>query len=124
MAVRLDLIEGVTNDVALARIAAADVLVDQLILGWYGAVAVEAMAVGRPVMAYIREDEPEDNPFGDRLPVVRTSVGTLKEDLRALAADRDRRGDLARRGRAFVEQEHDPRRIARHVLDGLVEVPG
>ena len=124
VAVRLDLIEGVTNDVALARIAAADVLVDQLILGWYGAVAVEAMALGRPVMAYIREEEPDDNPFGDRLPVVRTSVATLKEDLRALAADRDRRRELARRGRAFVEKEHDPRRIARRVLDGLVEVPG
>jgi glycosyltransferase involved in cell wall biosynthesis len=124
IAVRLDLIEGVTHDVALARLAAADVLIDQLLLGWYGGVAVEAMALCRPVMAYIREEEPDDNPFGEQLPVVRTSPATLKEDLRSLADDRGRRNELARRGRAFVEREHDPRWIARRVLDGLVEVPG
>ena len=62
VSVRLDLIEHVTHDEALSRLAAADLVVDQLVLGWYGAVAVEAMALGRPVLAYIREDEAEDNP--------------------------------------------------------------
>ena len=83
MAVRLDLVEGVTRDVALERLAAADLLVDQLLLGWYGTVAVEAMALGRPVLSYIREDEPEDNPFGADLPIVRTTPATLVDDLRA-----------------------------------------
>ncbi len=121
---RLDLVEGVTRKATLERIARADLLVDQLLLGWYGSVAVEAMALGRPVMAYIREEEPADNPFGSRLPVARTTPATLAGDLRALAADRERRLELARAGRAFVEQEHDPRRIAREALDGLVRIPG
>ena len=122
--IRLDLIEHVTHGEALGRLAAADLVVDQLVLGWYGAVAVEAMALGRPVLAYIREDEAEDNPFGSRLPIVRTTSETLAADLRGLAADRAARHALGAAGRRFVEEEHDPRQIARTVLDGLVRIPG
>jgi glycosyltransferase involved in cell wall biosynthesis len=124
VAIRLDLIEGVTRDVAVERLGAADLLVDQLMLGWYGTVAVEAMALGRPVLSYIREDEPEDNPFGAELPIVRTTPATLVEDLRALSANRDRRRELSVAGRAFVEQHHDPVAVARLALDGLVALPG
>jgi len=35
----------------------ADLLVDQLLTGWYGAVAVEMMALGKPVVCYLREDD-------------------------------------------------------------------
>ena len=120
VAIRLDLVEGVTRDVALERLAAADLLIDQLRLGWYGTVAVEAMALGRPVLSYIREDEPEDNPFGEELPIVRTTAATLVDDLRALSADRDRLPELGFAGRAFVERHHDPVSIARQALAGLV----
>jgi glycosyltransferase involved in cell wall biosynthesis len=121
--IRLDLVEGVSREVALERLASADLLVDQLMLGWYGTVAVEAMALGRPVMAYIHEDEPEDNPFGAELPVVRTSAATLVDDLGAVAADRARLRELGVAGRRFVEQHHDPQQIARAALAGFVELP-
>jgi glycosyltransferase involved in cell wall biosynthesis len=121
--VRLDLIEGVTQDEVLRRIALADVVVDQVLIGWYGAFAVEAMALGRPVLAYIREDEPEDNPFGDALPIVRATEASLTHDLRALAADRERRLERGAAGRRFAEEHHDPRRIARTVLAGLMPEP-
>ena len=121
--IRLDLVEGVTRDVALERLGAADLLIDQLMLGWYGTVAVEAMALGRPVLSYIREDQPEDNPFGAELPIVRTTPATLVDDLRALASDRGRLRELGVAGRAFVEQHHDPVAIARQALNGLVPVP-
>ena len=123
VAIRLDLVEGVTRDVVLERLAFADLLVDQLVLGWYGTVAVEAMAIGRPVVAYIREDEPEDNPFGAELPVVRTTPATLADDLRALTHDRNRRRELGHAGRSFVERHHDPVALARRALEGLVALP-
>jgi glycosyltransferase involved in cell wall biosynthesis len=117
--VRLDLVEGVPRDEALARFAAADVIVDQLRIGWYGGLAVEAMALGRPVLAAIKEDDPADNPFGAELPIVRTSPQTLRDDLRELLGDRERRELLGAHGRAFVERRHDPRVVARTVLDDL-----
>jgi glycosyltransferase involved in cell wall biosynthesis len=123
VSIRLDLIEGVTRAQVLERLRAADIVVDQILMGWYGALAVEAMALGRPVLSHIREEEPEDNPFGARLPVVRTTAATLTDDLRALASDRQRRRQLAAAGRSFVEEHHDPRRIARAALVGLVPIP-
>jgi glycosyltransferase involved in cell wall biosynthesis len=123
VAIRLDLVEDVTREAALERLTRADLLVDQLMLGWYGTVAVEAMALGRPVLSYIREDEPEDNPFGAELPIVRTTPATLVDDLRALSANRDRRRELSVAGRAFVEQHHDPVSVARQALAGLLPLP-
>jgi hypothetical protein len=61
-----------------------------------------------------------DNPFGDRLPVVRADAATVRERLRELVADGERRARLGASGRAFALAEHDPRRIARRVLEGLV----
>jgi glycosyltransferase involved in cell wall biosynthesis len=121
--VRLDLVTGVPREEVLRRILAGHVVVDQLLLGWYGGLAVEAMACGRPVLAYIREDQPEDNPFGSELPVVRTSPETLAGDLRLLATDPAQREAAGAAGRSFVEDAHDPRRIARTVLEDLVPVP-
>jgi hypothetical protein len=74
------------------------------------------MALGRPVLVNIREEE---NPFGETLPVVRTGPERLRDDLRALAGDRDRLARLGRDGRAFVEAAHDPRRVAASVLHDL-----
>jgi glycosyltransferase involved in cell wall biosynthesis len=121
--IRLDLIEGTNREEVRARLGRADLAVDQLLIGWYGGFAVEAMALGRPVLAYICEDEPEDNPFGESLPIVRTSPAGLAYDLRRLVADGDRRNELARSSRAFVEERHDPLKLARAALEGIVEIP-
>jgi hypothetical protein len=121
--VRLELIENATRDEVIERTTAADVVVDQVNIGWYGGYAVEAMALGRPVLAYIREDEPEDNPMGAELPIVRTSADTLRDDLRAVLGDLERRRNAAQASRAFVEAWHDPRRIAIQNLEGLVRIP-
>jgi glycosyltransferase involved in cell wall biosynthesis len=88
-------------------------------IGWYGGLAVEGMALGRPVLASIREDDPADNPFGAALPVVRTAPDRLRDDLRALLADPGRRKRIGAEGRAFVERHHDPRAVARTILDDL-----
>lgn len=119
VAVRLDLVEGVPRDEALARLGAADVIVDQLRLGWYGGLAVEGMALGRPVLAAITEDDPADNPFGAELPIVRTGPATLRDDLRELLGDGKRRQRIGVAGRAFVERHHDPRAVARVVLEDV-----
>jgi len=121
--VRLDLVQGVDQAEVLARCAAAHVVVDQLLLGWYGGLAVEAMALGRPVLAYIRELDPADNPFGAELPIVRTRQDTLADDLRALVVDPARRQELGRTSRQFAATAHDPRRIAREALAGIIEPP-
>jgi len=121
--VRLELVERVPHEEALRCIAATDIVIDQLRIGWYGGIAVEAMAIGRPVLCYIREEDPDDNPFGSELPIVRTDAGRLASDLRGLIDARERRLEIAAAGRRFVERHHDPRAVARTVLAGLGPPP-
>ena len=121
--VSLDLIEGLPRAELRRRILAASVVVDQLLMGWYGGFAVEAMSLGRPVISSVRDEKPGDNPFGDELPVVRSSPATILRDLRVLVEDASLRRELGAAGRRFVEQHHDPRSVARQVLEGVVRLP-
>jgi hypothetical protein len=115
--VRLVLLEGMTREQVVGAMADADVVVDQLLLGWYGGIAVEAMALAKPVVCAIDDAA---NPFGSDLPIVRANPGTLADVLRRLAADPARRRAAGAAGRQFAERVHDPCRVARRVLEGLV----
>lgn len=117
VAVRLELLERLPHDEVLRRTAAADLVVDQLLLGWYGGFAVEAMALAKPVLCAI---DPTANPFGAELPIVPATPQTLAARIAELAADPDRRRALGAAGRRFAETVHDPRAVARQVLEGLV----
>ena len=95
-------------------LAAADVVVDQVFMGWYGMVAVEAMALGKPVLCFIRDD------FEPRLvdcPIVRCTEGDLAERLAAVLEDAGARRDLGERGRAYVEREHAAPVIAARLVE-------
>lgn len=93
--------------------AQCDVLVDQTFMGWYGMVAVEAMAMARPALAYVR---PGFEPLTNGCPVVRITVDTLEHELAALLDDAPRRRALGEAGRAYVEREHDAHVIARRLI--------
>lgn len=109
------LVEGLTHAELRNVYEDADLVVDQLLVGWYGGLAVEAMALERPVVAYLREEDLGFLPPDMRaeLPVVSAEPATIYDVLKALLTTR--RGELAdlgRRGRAFVCRWHDPLRIA------------
>ena len=86
-----------------AAMADCDVFVDQVFMGWYGMVTVEAMAMARPALCYIR---PDFEPRMKDCPVVRTSVETLDGGPRRAAFGRPapagtgRAGPRVRRARA------------------------
>ncbi|HLN15252.1 MAG TPA: hypothetical protein VK277_00745 [Acidimicrobiales bacterium] len=115
VAVELLLVEGVSHADARRLYERADVLVDQLLVGWYGALAVELMALGRPVVCYLRDGDfgPLPAEMRAEIPIVRAEPGDVRAVLRELLTTR--RGELAelgRRGRAYVERWHDPQEIA------------
>jgi glycosyltransferase involved in cell wall biosynthesis len=113
--VELRLVEGLPRDGARRALAGADVVVDQLLTGWYGGVAVEAMALGKPVVARLHEPDLARIPeaMRDELPVVHATPDTIADFLRGLLGGP--RDEIGRRSRAYVERWHDPRRIAAHL---------
>ena len=109
------LVEGLPLAEARRLYERADLLVDQLLCGWYGGLAVELMALGKPVVCYIRESDLKFIPDGMRrdLPVINAAPATIYETLKEwLTVRRGELAEVGRRGRAYVEAWHDPLKIA------------
>ncbi len=114
----LDIIEGVRHDEARERYARADIVVDQLNAGWHGVFALEAMALGKPVIAHLEEKTVEQSAegYGIRIPIVPATKDTLVDALRGLAENTAIRQEIGAESRAYVEQVHDIERIADRLL--------
>mgnify|MGYP003334685746 FL=1 len=82
--VDLDLVEGVPHELARERYAKADIIIDQLLVGWHGVFALEAMALGKPVVTYLDPEVVERSAagFGIRVPIVSATPDTLVDQLR------------------------------------------
>lgn len=114
----LVLVEGLSHEAARRQYEQIDLLIDQVHAGWYGGLAVEVMALGKPVMAYIREEDLDFIPHEMRaeLPILKITLETLKYDLcNAITMPREQLLALAHRSRAYVERWHDPMRIANEI---------
>lgn len=119
ISLRFELVEGRTQTEARAVLEQADLVVDQLVAGWYGGLAVEAMALGLPVVAFIRNEDLDVVPAAMRadLPLVNATPATIEQVLRLLLTERRHElPELGRRSRSFVERWHDPLRIAADLL--------
>jgi hypothetical protein len=111
-------ITGKPHAEAMQLYARADLVIDQVLAGWYGGFAVELMAMGKPVAAYIRsEDLPVVPPrMAAELPILRIDPRTLVDDLRQILRRRAEWPAMGRASRAFVERWHDPAKVAAALL--------
>ena len=117
--VELDLIEGVPNRDARKRYAAADVVIDQLRIGWYGMFAIESMSLAKPVVVHLDEAAAAetDEAFGLELPLVRADESNLEDVLAGLVEVRAELPELGRRSRDYVERVHSHTAVAERVLE-------
>lgn len=117
--VDLDLVEGVPHDQAYERYRRADIVVDQLNAGWHGVFAIEAMALGKPVVTYLdpRVVDRAERAYGTKVPIVNASRDTLVEALRPLVESAALRREVGAASRRYVERVHDADRVADRLLD-------
>lgn len=109
--IELVVTERVPNAEIRRVMASVDVVADQLIIGWYAMFAIEAMAMGKAVLCYLREDLLtlyENSGLVNRgeIPIVNCSPKTVKAELRRLAEDRELLRQSQERGPAFVRRHH------------------
>jgi hypothetical protein len=92
----------------------ADIVIDQLLLGGFGTLAVEAMYFGKPVIGYLIDAVKREH-FPD-CPIVNTTIEDVKERLRDLIERPEERIQLGKRGRAYVERHFDREKINQSLL--------
>jgi glycosyltransferase involved in cell wall biosynthesis len=117
--VELEIVEGLHHDEARRRYENADIVVDQLNAGWYGLFAIEAMALGKPVVTFLHDEAVArtEEALGVRVPVVSATADTLVERLRPLVESAEERRRIGTESRAYVERVHDADRVADRLLD-------
>lgn len=115
-AIELTLVEGLSHEEAVRAYAEADLVVDQLLVGWYGAFAVEAMLLGKPVMVRIEEADlpfvPAEMAHDLAKSVIHAGPATVEAALAQCVADRSRLLAVARAGHAYARRWHDPVTVA------------
>ncbi len=117
--VELEIVEGLHHDEARRRYERADIVVDQLNAGWYGLFAIEAMALGKPVVTFLHDEAVArtEEAFGTKVPIVSATAETLGAALRPLVEGAAQRRRIGVESRAYVERIHDADRIADRLLD-------
>lgn len=107
----LVLLERVPNDQVRQVMESVDVVADQCIIGWYAMFCLEALAMGKPVLCYLRDDLVDLYAMAglvrrDEFPHVNCTPFTVKDVIRDLALNRDRLPGIGRRSREFAVRHH------------------
>jgi hypothetical protein len=119
--VEILLIENQSHQDTLETLARAHLVIDQVLIGWYGALAVEAMKMGIPVMAYIR---PEDLVY---LPaavaeaclasIITVDLDTICSKLDEIVNDPRILLHFSTMGHQYVQDFHHPEKVARITME-------
>lgn len=112
--IEFKLVENMPQNKAKELYQWADVVIDQLRIGWYGVLAVETMALGKVAVTYIRDDLSHYLPYP--LPLVIANPDNLDRVLKELASDRAKMRAIGLRGRRYVEKIHDAKKVASVLL--------
>ena len=110
-AVELDFVRNASNEELHEHIRKAHIVADQLVIGWYGMFAVEAMSTGKAVLCHLKQDLLDLYEFSGlisagEIPIITCTRQSFKQELRELLENRQRLVEVGRRSREFVLRHH------------------
>lgn len=113
--VELDVIEYVTNEEALERMARCDIYVDQLVFG-YALAALEAMSHGKVVISGLNDAEQNkvfrNYSYLGECPVIAGDIDTIYDVLKSLISRRDEWDEIGKKTREYTVHRHSFASIA------------
>jgi glycosyltransferase involved in cell wall biosynthesis len=104
------LVQNMSHAEAKKVLSKADIIIDQLLDGGHGMLAIEGMAMGKTVITWISEFA--KNLYPAELPIVSANPDTLEAQLTKAINEKGLRDDLFQRGPAHVARYHDSHRVA------------
>jgi len=111
---KFKLIENKSREEVLCEIAHSDIVIDQVGVGMYGMISLEAMMHQKPVICHIEERYLE---FCENCPIYRVdpTPDSVASAIRALLENPKRREILGRSGRRYVQTVHSIESVARRI---------
>ena len=116
-AIELQLVEGVKWRAMRELVQEADLVVDQFAVGAYGTFACEAMAAGKPVLAFLTEQVID--AIGETPPIINVSPDAVGAAVEQLLENREEAIRLGRDSSAYVRRYHDGGQTASRLSDFL-----
>jgi glycosyltransferase involved in cell wall biosynthesis len=110
------LIQNMPLSLALKTIRDCDIYVDQMIWGGYAVTSQQAMALGKPIVCYLKPVLSE-NLYPEDIPVVNATVDNLEDKLAELIRNPSLRHELGKRSRHYVEKYHDHIWVAERLVE-------
>lgn len=121
--VQLQIVRKVSNSELRQVMSKADIIVDQLVIGWYGMFAVEAMSLGKPVVANMREDLVSlyvaEGLLTDanEVPVIHSDIFKIEKVLEKLILEREKLNQHGQNCYKFFERHHSIEAMAEHLKE-------
>lgn len=109
------LIEGLNHADTMKLLSEADIVIDQLRIGSAGYLTTEAMALGKPVICFIREDLIDKYP--DEFPVVNANPDNIAEVLTNVINNPAEWKTLGVAGRAYAKKYHSAANVVNQYID-------
>ncbi|MEM5805351.1 MAG: glycosyltransferase [Candidatus Aenigmatarchaeota archaeon] len=112
--IRFLLLEAIPRVEVKKFYSKADIVIDQILLGWYGVFSVECMALGKPVCAYIRDDLKK---FAKGCPIINVNKENIKEKLKKVIESKNLREKISKKSVKYVKKVHDSVKIAEKIIN-------
>lgn len=107
-------LQNLSKDDLIEEILKCDLVIDQMLVGFYGILTVEAMLLSKPVVCYIKDDIwskiEKDSPIYNANPD--NLVNVLEKILRN-PSELNKRGEVSRN---YALDYHSPKKIAKKML--------
>jgi glycosyltransferase involved in cell wall biosynthesis len=119
IAEKVDWIKPVAKKQLIRYYNAADIILDQFILGSWGTTTPEAMSCQKPVLMFYK-DEYIKRAFGENPPILNSfTEEDIFSNLVKLAKDPDFRISLGKKSREWIIKTHSPEIVAKNHLEIL-----
>jgi hypothetical protein len=104
------IVKNVSIDEFYEQIGKADIVIDQMLLGSFGFVSIESMAMYRPVINYMRNDIWEI--VGSDCPIINANPDTLVNVLENIIINPSQLPEISLKSRKYVETYWEKKKVA------------
>lgn len=114
--VEVIIIENTPYEVALELYQKADVVIDQVLIGWYGGFGVEVMKMGKPLGVFIREEDlkfiPQEMMKDLKDAIINLNPYSIEKELSKYIENIDLLYQKSQASIEYVHKWHDPLYVA------------